>query len=82
VLGHIGYAVVPWKRGRGYATAALRLLLPDARAEGLASVELTVEPTNLASRHVIESNGGVLVEEFVVPKGFGHAHGLRYRIDL
>ena len=29
-LGHIGYAVVPWKRGRGYATAALLALGPLA----------------------------------------------------
>src|SRR5688500_5676833 len=35
-LGHIGFAVVPWKRRRGYATRALTLLLPDARREGLA----------------------------------------------
>ena len=28
-------AVVPWKRGRGYATLALRLWLPEARAETL-----------------------------------------------
>jgi predicted acetyltransferase len=28
-LGHIGYAVVPWKSGRGYAKEALRSLLPD-----------------------------------------------------
>jgi predicted acetyltransferase len=34
-LGHIGYAVVPWKQGRGYATLALRQLLPEAAAEGL-----------------------------------------------
>jgi predicted acetyltransferase len=42
-LGHVGYSVVPWKRGRGYATRALRLLLPDARSEGLEYVELTTE---------------------------------------
>ena len=34
-LGHIGYAVVPWKRGRGYATRALAMLLPEARKEGV-----------------------------------------------
>ena len=82
VLGHIGYAVVPWKRGRGHATAALRLLLPDARAEGLRHVDLTVEPGNLASRRVIEANGGVFVEEFVAPEAHGHKRGLRYRIRV
>ena len=49
VLGHIGYAVVPWKRGRGYATLALGLILPHARAEGLPYVEITTDPGNLAS---------------------------------
>ena len=34
VLGHVGYAVVPWKRRMGYATAALGQLLPRARADG------------------------------------------------
>jgi len=29
VLGHIGYAVVPWRRSRGHATLALALLLAD-----------------------------------------------------
>src|SRR3954471_12958734 len=38
-LGHIGYAVVPWKQGQGYATLALKALLEDARAEGLSYVE-------------------------------------------
>ena len=82
VLGHIGYAVVPWQRGRGYATTALRLLLPEAKAEGLGHVDLTVEPHNLASRRVIEANGGVLLEEFVAPQAYGHKRGLRYRITL
>ena len=83
VLGHIDYAVVPWKRGRGYATAALRLLLPEAKAEGLTAVDITVQPDNLASRRVIEANGGVLVEAFEAPPAYGaHRSGLRYRVAL
>ena len=49
-LGHMGYAVVAWKRGRGYATRALALMLAEARKEGLAYVELTTDPDNLALR--------------------------------
>src|SRR6478672_8120959 len=79
-LGHIGYAVVPWKRGRGYATLALGLLLPDARLEGLPYVEITTDETNVASRKVIEANGGRLVERFDKPKDYGGAPSLRYRI--
>jgi predicted acetyltransferase len=70
-LGHIGYSVVPWKRNRGYATRALRLLLPYARAEGLAYVELTTDASNRASRRVIEANGGTVVEEFFKPPEYG-----------
>jgi predicted acetyltransferase len=60
VKGHIGYAVVPWKRRRGYATRALAMMLPVARAVGLARVFLVCDAGNLASRRVIERNGGVL----------------------
>jgi predicted acetyltransferase len=82
VLGHIGYTVVPWMRNRGFATAALRLLLPEARAEGLTQVELTAEPDNLPSRKVIEANGGVLVETFITPAAYGSRPAVRYRIAL
>jgi predicted acetyltransferase len=81
-LGHIGYAVVPWKRGLGYATRALAETLPLARAEGLRYVEITTDPDNIASRRVIESNVGVLHERFVKPPQFGGVPGLRYRIIL
>lgn len=78
-LGHIGYAVVPWKRRRGYATRALALLLPEVEGEGLAYVELTTEADNAASRRVIEANSGKLVERFHEAL-HGGAETLRYRI--
>jgi predicted acetyltransferase len=81
-LGHIGYSVVPWKRGKGYATRALELLIPEARQEGLAYVELTTDADNIASRRVIEANGGTLVERFNKPAGYGGAPSLRFRIFL
>ena len=81
-LGHIGYTVVPWKRGRGYATQALRELLPQARREGLRYVEITTTPANVASQRVIEANGGVFIEEFEKLPAYGSALGLRYHIDL
>ena len=81
-LGHIGYAVVPWKRQRGYATQALRDVLRDAVAEGLRYVDLTADPDNVPSQRVIEANGGVFVEEFTTPPGLGGKRERRFRIRL
>ncbi len=81
VLGHVGYAVVPWKRGRGYATEALRQMLDVARGVGLGRLEITAEKGNTASCKVIEANGGRFVEEFVQPR-YGDDIRLRYMIDL
>lgn len=82
VLGHIGYAVVPWKRRLGYATQALALLLPECRREGLAYVDLTTDPDNLASQKVITSNGGALHERFRAGAPYGDDEKLRFRIPL
>jgi len=81
-LGHIGYAVVPWKARRGYATRALAQILPEAAAEGLRYVDLTTHPDNIASQRVILANGGVLVETFVRSASQGGTLERRYRIDL
>jgi predicted acetyltransferase len=79
-LGHIGYAVVPWKRQRGYATRALQLLLPEARVEGLAFIELVADADNVASQRVITANGGILIERFHKSAEYGGAESLRFRI--
>jgi len=56
--GHIGYSIVEWKRNRGYATRALELILPEARAAGMRRVLLTCDEDNPASQRVIEKCGG------------------------
>jgi predicted acetyltransferase len=79
VSGHIGYAVVPWKRRHGYATGALALLLPVAREVGLSQVEITCDDDNEASRRVILKNGGRLIGTLATP---GAKTKLVFRIDL
>lgn len=82
VLGHTGFGVVPWKRGRGYAAEALRQLAPLARAQGLEWLEVTTEPDNIASQRSILNAGGVLVERFQPPANYRRGEMLRYRIAL
>jgi predicted acetyltransferase len=77
VGGHIGYLVRPSARRRGHATAMLAAVLPHAHALGIDPALLTCDVDNVASRKVIESNGGVLQDQldgklrFWVPTGGG-----------
>jgi len=80
VLGHIGYAVFPWKRRCGHATRALGLMLREARREGLEEVIITTDPDNVASQRVIEANGGRDPEAFVRGPQYGNTPALRYRV--
>lgn len=63
--GHIGYAVRPQFRGRGYATEILRQSVQLLRAHGVSPILVTCDDDNPASARVIEANGGVL--ESTVP---------------
>ena len=82
VLGHIGFAVVPWKRRRGLATAALSEMLAEARKRDFPYVEITTTPDNAASQRVIQANGGILVERFEKSAAYGGGETLRFRIAL
>ena len=75
-------ATASFRGSRGYATQALKLLLPDAKQRGLTYVELTTDPDNIPSQKVITSNGGYLVERFIKSAAYGSKEALRWRIDL
>jgi predicted acetyltransferase len=81
--GHMGYAVVPWKQRRGYATQALGAMLTLVAIEtGLPWVAITTDPDNVASQKVIEANGGVLVDRFHRDPASGGGEALRYRVPV
>lgn len=81
-LGHISYAVFPWKRQRGYASSALAQILPSARDLGMEFVEVVADVENVTSQKVILRNGGKLLEEFTKPVLSGGGQAFRYRISL
>lgn len=58
--GNIGYCIRPSQQNKGYGKLFLGQLLNQCRKMGLEKVLLTCSISNLASRKVIESNGGRL----------------------
>lgn len=75
--GNIGYTVRPCARRRGHATAMLAAALPLAASLGIDLAHVDCDAGNVASRRVIEKNGGRLDHEeggslyFLVPTNRG-----------
>ncbi|RYD40958.1 MAG: GNAT family N-acetyltransferase [Verrucomicrobiaceae bacterium] len=61
--GHIGYDVRRSRRREGHATRMLAAVLPETRKLGIEDVLITCAPANIASRRVIEANGGILEDQ-------------------
>lgn len=80
--GHVGYAVVPWRRGEGLASAALVAMLPEAKSVGLNYIEVTTSPDNQASVRVIEKAGGKFVRSYIADKALGGRETVEFKIAL
>ncbi|HLD31398.1 MAG TPA: GNAT family N-acetyltransferase [Patescibacteria group bacterium] len=63
--GHIGYAIRPSKRKRGYGNKILTLALKEAKKLNLNKVLVTCNETNIASQKIIEKNKGRLQQKKV-----------------
>lgn len=79
--GHIGYDIRPSARQRGHATAMLSAALPVARRLGVDPALLTCDENNVASRKVIEANGGVLADNLHGTFRYWLATSLRPQVD-
>lgn len=78
--GHIGYDIRPSMRRRGFGTRALELGLVEARKLGIERALVTTSEHNIASRKIIEANGGVL--ENMIPTRFRPELTCRYWIEV
>ncbi|GMU59176.1 MAG: hypothetical protein AMXMBFR34_09390 [Myxococcaceae bacterium] len=58
--GHVGYAIRPSERRKGYGMLAMQLAMPVVRHLGITRALVTCDETNVASRKIIERNGGAL----------------------
>ena len=57
--GLIGYSIRPSQRGKGYASEMLKLALDKFKDTNIENVLITCKDFNIASKRVIERNGGV-----------------------
>ena len=67
--GNIGYDVPPSQRRLGFGTELLRQTIAKAKELGLKKYLITCNKDNIASRKVIEANGGIFASE-----GFSEKH--------
>jgi predicted acetyltransferase len=61
--GHIGYDIAPSARQRGHGRRILALALQKAAQLGITDALLVCDRGNVASRRIIEANGGVFEDE-------------------
>lgn len=78
--GLIGYSIRPSQRGKGYASEMLKLALNKFKNTSIDNVLITCKDFNLASKKVIEKNGGIY-ENTYINNDDGYTY-LRYWIKI
>lgn len=63
---HIYYEIKPEYRRHGYGKEILRLGLEEARKIGLKEIIITCHDDDAASKKIIEINGGILVDSYII----------------
>lgn len=61
--GNIGYEIRPSEKKKGYGGEILRLGLLKAKIHGLKKVYIDHREDNIASKKIIEKNGGIFIEK-------------------
>lgn len=67
IASHVYYEIRPSEQGKGYGTTLLSLGLGKARDMKMNRLIIACDETNVASRKIIEHNGGVLKKTTPVP---------------
>lgn len=78
--GLIGYSIRPSQRGNGYASKMLKLSLEKFKNTNIENVLITCKDFNIASKKVIEKNGGIF--ESICSNTDNKYNYLRYWIKL
>lgn len=62
--GLIGYSIRPKYRGKGYANKMLKLGIDKFKEKGINEILISCKDFNIASKKVIEKNGGIFIREY------------------
>jgi predicted acetyltransferase len=68
MASHIYYEIIPEYRSKGYGKQILALGLEEAKKIGLKEIFITCREDNIGSKKIIEANGGVFIENVVLPE--------------
>lgn len=79
-LGHVAYYIHPQKRGKGYATNALKLAIKWYKKRAINKILITCYSDNEASKKVILKNGGIFEKR--VPDSRSNKTINRYLINI